>query len=69
MGAGLISPIDAMQILHAGIDEATAREMLLKIRREREPCRKSGHQLIIITTITITTITIIITPTKATPHE
>ena len=35
MGAGLISPIDAMQILHPGIDESTAREMLLKIRRER----------------------------------
>lgn len=35
LGAGLISPIQAMQILNPGIDENTAREMLLKIKRER----------------------------------
>ena len=35
LNAGLISPIQAMQILNPGIDENTAREMLLKIKRER----------------------------------
>ena len=35
LAAGLISPIDAMQTLNPGIDENTAREMLLKIKRER----------------------------------
>jgi len=35
MAAGLLSPIQAMQILNPGIDENTAREMLLKIKRER----------------------------------
>lgn len=35
LAAGLISPIQAMQILNPGIDENTAREMLLKIKRER----------------------------------
>lgn len=35
LNAGLYSPINAMQALHPGIDEATAREMLMKIRRER----------------------------------
>ena len=32
---GLISPIQAIQKMHPGIDEDTAREMLLKIKRER----------------------------------
>lgn len=35
MANGLMSPIDAMITLHPGIDESTAREMLLKIKRER----------------------------------
>ena len=35
MNSGLLSPIDAMIILNPGIDENTAREMLLKIKRER----------------------------------
>lgn len=35
MSAGLMSPITAMQTMYAGIDEKTAREMLLKIKRER----------------------------------
>jgi hypothetical protein len=35
LSAGLISPVQAMQIMYPGIDDDQAREMLLKIKRER----------------------------------
>ena len=35
LAAGLISPVQAMQIMYPGIDDDQARQMLLKIKRER----------------------------------
>ena len=35
LSAGLISPLEAIRMLHPDLDEAAAREKLLKIRRER----------------------------------
>ena len=35
LGAGLISPVQAMQMMHPDLDDEGARQMLLKIKRER----------------------------------